>query len=903
MGGVVITETIFNYPGVGWFFTNAVNRRDYGMMQGLFLLTAAAVIFAAAEPFADGLVDTGGLGAAAVDSILVEVNGAVASVADWEPTGGDLSEPPEGSVEGHDNGAGLGTAGWLPTPPLFAGDFAKLFSNLATKDPCVSNPSVVAGFIDDGTPPSNAPGQSTGGSVCAASGYSGYVVNYTGGLGSDEETPVLNEIWSPAIAWDLAGPDDDADIGVALLQYDVYYDLPFNDGFFSYWRVRSYTASAGWGDWEQDLFYFGGHSIVSWNHERIDLGSRLASFAEIESVQVALAVADWSKLFSLPGDCATISPLYDNVSVAKIRPAGPRLSLREADAFQGGFPADGTLTGSVRLDMAKDISTSGSTFIVPGDSMVVTIESMIPGRSLADSLHGGVLHVAHRANPYFASLRSNALSQLGATVWGNDPQTGWPIFSYQVNGSPATTGSGFPVADRYFFDLPDGPADINAPHQSDEPPLFFPGDAIHWYIEAADDQGGVTTLPEDITGLYDFSGQSAYPQAFSLHALPSLDADGNQVASTLIWNDNFGRGADEIYRDTLRQICWNEGVEYDCYRTRYPNGGLSNGLGATGHRGATPSQLAAYERLVYLAGSLVNYTISDGSDDSRNDAADDLGLLQAWFAQDAKRAQVFFGDNLASALQVQGSPTASYLNNELGVDFVSNDVSGSIGDQHRPDLSPASTAPAGWFHEDFSADGDCPTINIFDEIEPFTSGPVVSHEFLDPSGTPYSPPAVGGIWWDRSDSGPRKWSGFYPFDLSFISSASGSAAGDLEMRGKVLREILLLMGAPYTSFCTALSTDDSPSLRFELAQNHPNPFNPRTSIRFTAPTDGSLRLRIYDVKGRVVATLHDGPVKTGTRVFFWDGKDQSGQPVASGVYFYRAEGFGRSEVHKMALLR
>jgi len=46
LGGSALIETIFNYPGVGWFFTNAVNRRDYGMMQGLFLLTAAAVIFA-----------------------------------------------------------------------------------------------------------------------------------------------------------------------------------------------------------------------------------------------------------------------------------------------------------------------------------------------------------------------------------------------------------------------------------------------------------------------------------------------------------------------------------------------------------------------------------------------------------------------------------------------------------------------------------------------------------------------------------------------------------------------------------------------------------------------------------------------------------------------------------------
>lgn len=46
LGGSVLIETIFNYPGIGWFFSDAVNRRDFGLMQGLFFLTAAAVIFA-----------------------------------------------------------------------------------------------------------------------------------------------------------------------------------------------------------------------------------------------------------------------------------------------------------------------------------------------------------------------------------------------------------------------------------------------------------------------------------------------------------------------------------------------------------------------------------------------------------------------------------------------------------------------------------------------------------------------------------------------------------------------------------------------------------------------------------------------------------------------------------------
>ena len=849
----------------------------------------------------DGLFTTGGLGAAAIDSILVEVDGSVASVAGWEPTTGKLGDLPEGSVDGHDNGAGPGTAGWLPTPSSFAGDFSKLFSNLATQDPCRGNPSVVAGFIDNGTPPSNAPGQSTGGSLCADSGYSGYVVNYTGGL-SGGKKPLNDEIWSPAIAWDLPGPDDDTGIGMVLMQYDAYYDFPLNNGIFAFWRVRSYTTAEGWGHWRNSQSYLGLDN-PGWIHEGINIASYLSSFSEMESLQVALSVVDAADLFSLPGDCATIAPLYDNVSIAKLRSSGPRLSLKPMEAFQDGFPADGTLSGPVRLDMARDADPSG-TFIIPGDSMVVTIEPMTPGTQLADSLHGGVLHVAHQTNPYFGLSRIAALTQLGATQWGNDPGTGWPIYTYQVEGTPATRASGTHVIGLYAFDLPDGPADINASHQSDEAPLFFPGDVLHWYVEAADDQSGVTTLPEDITGFYDFGGLSGYPQDFTQHALPTLDTQGSQVASTLIWNNNFQQGADEIYRNTLEQICWEEGVEYDIYRTRAPGERISNGLGAAHHRGATAAQLAGYERLVYLSGTFTGNTISDGSTSYPNDKSDDLGLLQNWFAQDGDRQEVFFGDNLASALAAQGSAAQAFLNYDLGVAWVANDIGPRIGGQSRPNVASTRNVPPGWFAASFSADGDCPSINTFDEITTSATGPVVSHEFLDPSGTPYFPSAPAAIWWDRQVNGRQKLSGFHPFDLSFISTSSSSPASDLETRGRVLEEILMYMGAPYSSFCIVSGVDDNQApLRFELAQNHPNPFNPRTSIRFTAPADGNLRLRIFDARGRAVATLHDGPVKAGIRVFSWNGKDQSGRAVASGVYFYRAEGFGKNEVHKMALLR
>jgi hypothetical protein len=73
-----------------------------------------------------------------------------------------------------------------------------------------------------------------------------------------------------------------------------------------------------------------------------------------------------------------------------------------------------------------------------------------------------------------------------------------------------------------------------------------------------------------------------------------------------------------------------------------------------------------------------------------------------------------------------------------------------------------------------------------------------------------------------------------------------------------------------------------------LWRNHPNPFNPRTEIRFDLATDATdADLRIYDLQGRLVRSLHRGPATAGSHVVTWNGVDSQLRPVASGTYFYR----------------
>ncbi len=97
--------------------------------------------------------------------------------------------------------------------------------------------------------------------------------------------------------------------------------------------------------------------------------------------------------------------------------------------------------------------------------------------------------------------------------------------------------------------------------------------------------------------------------------------------------------------------------------------------------------------------------------------------------------------------------------------------------------------------------------------------------------------------------------------------------------------------------------DGSAGGKFRLAQNMPNPFNPKTTIAFNLPQPGDVRLEIYDVAGRRVVTLVDGHMDAGPHTVRWDGTTADGERAASGVYFYKLAADGELQSRKMVLLK
>ncbi len=90
---------------------------------------------------------------------------------------------------------------------------------------------------------------------------------------------------------------------------------------------------------------------------------------------------------------------------------------------------------------------------------------------------------------------------------------------------------------------------------------------------------------------------------------------------------------------------------------------------------------------------------------------------------------------------------------------------------------------------------------------------------------------------------------------------------------------------------------------YELKQNYPNPFNPTTIISFSLPRTSNVRLEIYNVLGQRVSTLIDGELKAGDHDISWDGQNAFGQPVATGIYFYRLKAGEFVGTKKMILLK
>ena len=100
-----------------------------------------------------------------------------------------------------------------------------------------------------------------------------------------------------------------------------------------------------------------------------------------------------------------------------------------------------------------------------------------------------------------------------------------------------------------------------------------------------------------------------------------------------------------------------------------------------------------------------------------------------------------------------------------------------------------------------------------------------------------------------------------------------------------------------------LSFENGLPLTYNLRGNYPNPFNPQTAISYSLAEPGYATLDVYNILGQRIVTLVDEYREAGNHTVIWDGTNEAGEPVASGVYLYRLQSGNYSDSKKMLLLR
>jgi hypothetical protein len=777
------------------------------------------------------------------------------------------------------------------TPPAY-GDFSGLFPGIAEvqEDPCFTEFTCVWAF------------------------HNGSAFNYAcGGFPAQAAVPkedanglyITNEVWSPPITFGGAGSE-------VLYQWRVYRDLPLDNLVFYVWHVRSIDATGCPGTWEDFNFvYYGGQK--DWLLQNQSIGQLILPTAV--EVQLALGAWDmcgyWCGKYGT-GACHSHTPLLDEAHLIRINTTGPQWQVRHIELFNDHFPDDGTITGTGRADCAMDILPSTNASIRPGDTIVVTVSD--PGGALlTDPGFGGAavycyVQLAPQPQPTKgpANMESpdlNCFSGLKRFPYiGPVAGPGGVWHQYRMDTIYTTQCS--PVLDKYCFDLNDT--------------IFTPPDTI-WYFLGAQSTTGATYFSRTLDG-----------QGGNFTTANIAEAMDSPMEFQILPGAGYFRGGDILYVDDVddrggpAQLYFDTSLKLlglfpfvDRYDVLGPSSLVSNSPGGQfgPHPGHGVKNIAAqiigdldpiYRKIIWNSGNLSSGLIGDGTSASGlpgagPEKADDFLVLYTFLDLSPYDPGVYIsGDDIAEEWSVLIGASAVamksfYLNFNL--------VNGNHVAAGEP-ISPVLTGSGAVFvhggvPDQFIAFGGCPLINDFDVLEPvapsvsemtYPNNPATNHASI--SNNPGVPNTGGSVARAVMDG----FSFNYIRDILPVPPPGGPARTHHLL--DIIRFLQNIVDDPTGS-------DPKPQFANVLRDNYPNPFNPTTTIEYSIKEAGLVSLKVYNVAGQLVRTLVNTEQKPQVNSFkvTWDGRNDAGDAVSSGVYFYKLVAKNFTQTKKMVLLK
>lgn len=634
--------------------------------------------------------------------------------------------------------------------------------------------------------------------------------------------------------------------------------------------------------------------------------------AESSNIQIRFRTSDWQWLMGasppspfIPGP----GPFVDRTRIGRIVLSGPMIqdfSFSQAqDAFATEILPTGPGTGEhfqPTTDRFGSCAFSSAT-----DLVIYTSPNLIIG----DSIFAHVWDAREAGGV-------TSIDWYGAIVQG--PHTGkapapWTVGSDGFFVVPADSVRY--LRDRYFVDLDDT--------------YFRGGDKLLYFWLAADALGGVTSMPTGLSaapasiaeaetetgGLLEVSflptieWDPVYLARIAADAHGDLDPTAIEISNSsqrncilYVQQVNLRRRSGGVNRTsfmyTLDRLGYREA--YDVYD--HTGCCRNNHLGGR----ATIEQAEGYNLIVYDSGNTYS-SMPDGSD-LETEKVDQATWFRDWLAQMSTSEAGFAALWVISSNALEEKPTAALYNTDMGVLLSTPDQGLSLN----PDVQGVASFTFDRGNEqatvDFSSDfyslnGGCPSVRNYDGLAASNGTAVATHQYRSPATAALGDAA---IVMNRND--PGNWNTIFQshpwFDIRDPAGTPATPAPELVLLDQILDAALPTpcQQEPNPVDVREDGELETPPIMTALHQNVPNPFNPTTTIRFNLALDDHVSLQIYDVAGRLVRTLLDQEMLRGwNHRVVWDGLDEEGTSVSSGIYFCRLKTSGVSQSRKMLMMR
>jgi hypothetical protein len=511
--------------------------------------------------------------------------------------------------------------------------------------------------------------------------------------------------------------------------------------------------------------------------------------------------------------------------------------------------------------MAKDIMHVSAPAIRPGDSLVVSVSELSVGLG-ADITGQAAVYIHVKCTDPVKSGLMLVDDQSRYPVMGT--MGGWT--QIRMDTVYSDSAHQYPLPGTYCVDLNDN--------------FFTPPDRIDYYFSARDAIGNTSYWSQN-TGM---TASEAEVQAnpMEVQCLPTGNSD-------ILYVDDFHTRGSWYHFKTAFEFL---NITPDRYDVNGPSSLVGNSLGAR----AVGSQIVdVYHKIIWNSGDLPNGTIGDGT--GHPEKSPDAQLLKAFLDNSSiwDPGLYISGDNVAQEMmELSSAPFMDLMT------YFNFNLTGSSHIREGEPISPlvCGLMPNTMFQDingpdTLVAHGGCPHTNHFDVLEP--TGPAISQ--MTYSGAP--DPMLSAVISQETTNlhGRTARVVLEGFSFHYIRDDRPAGVPDRAMHlYRIMTWLENIVDYP-------VGGSFELTVKNELRQNYPNPFNPRTTIEYSIKGNGYVSVKIYNVAGQLVKTLVNEIKNRGSYKVQWDGRNDSGDPVSTGVYFYKLVAKDFTQTRKLVVLK